>query len=219
MLTPVTLCGRLVSLEPMTINHANALSDAASENRSFYSFTYVPDGLEDAQRYIEIALADSSKNRAMPFVVRHLETDRIVGTTRFLDLEVFTWPPPWPPGVASGPSPTDLVPPTVAEIGSTWYATSFQRTGVNTECKLLMLTHAFDSWKTARVTLKTDARNTPSRSAIQRLGAAFEGIRRAHAPASDGSIRDTAYYSILAEEWPAVRSNLEDRLRKGKSSS
>ncbi len=76
-----------------------------------------------------------------------------------------------------------------------------------------MLTHAFETWKTIRVTLKTDARNLRSRTAIQRLGAVFEGIRRAHVPASDGGIRDTAYFSILAEEWPAVRANLQDRLQ------
>jgi RimJ/RimL family protein N-acetyltransferase len=209
MLMPVTLRGRLVCLEPMTIDHVNDLCSAASEDRSTYAYTYVPNGQEDAKRYIEIALADFSKGRALPFVVRHLDTGRIVGTTRFLDLEVFSWAP----GVG-GSSSTDLTPPTVAEIGSTWYAASFQRTGVNTECKLLMLAHAFDSWNTIRVTLKTDARNIRSRSAIQRLGATFEGIRRAHLPASDGSIRDTAYFSIIAEEWPAVRINLQDRLQK-----
>lgn len=211
MLMPVTLRGHLVCLEPLTIDHVNDLCVTVLEDRSTYTYTYVPNGQEDTKRYIEIALADFSKGRALPFLVRHLDTGRIVGTTRFLDLEVFSWPP----GVASGLSPTDLTPPTVAEIGSTWYAASFQRTGVNTECKLLMLAHAFDSWNTIRVTLKTDARNIRSRSAIQRLGATFEGIRRAHLPASDGSFRDTAYFSIIAEEWPAVRTNLQDRLQKG----
>ncbi|HWL23831.1 MAG TPA: GNAT family protein, partial [Ureibacillus sp.] len=188
MLMPVTLRGRLVCLEPMTIDHVDDLCAVASEDRSTYAYTYVPNGQEDTKHYIEMALADFSKGRALPFVVRHLETGRIVGTTRFLDLEVFSWTPPGSPGVAGGPSPTDLTPPTVAELGSTWYAASFQRTGVNTECKLLMLAHAFDSWNTIRVTLKTDARNIRSRSAIQRLGATFEGIRRAHLPAIDGSI-------------------------------
>jgi N-acetyltransferase len=214
MLTPVTLRSCLVCLEPMTIDHVNDLCAAASEDRSTYTYTNVPDGREDTKRYIDSALTDFSKGLALPFVVRHIHTGRIVGTTRFLDLEVFSWPSPWPPGVANGPSPTDSTPPTVAEIGSTWYAASFQRTGVNTECKLLMLAHAFDSWHTIRVTLKTDARNIRSRSAIQRLGATFEGIRRAHVPASDGGIRDTAYYSILAEEWPAVRTNLQERLQR-----
>ncbi|MFD0681633.1 MULTISPECIES: GNAT family N-acetyltransferase [unclassified Paenibacillus] len=215
MLTPVTLRGCIVCLEPMTIDHVNELCSVALEDRSTYTYTNVPDGQEDTKHYIEGALMSFAKGRALPFVVRHLETNRIVGTTRFLDLEVFSWPPPWPPGVANGPSPTDATPPTVAEIGSTWYASSVQRTGVNTECKLLMLTHAFESWHSIRVTLKTDARNARSRSAIQRLGATFEGVRRAHVPASDGSIRDTAYYSILAEEWPEVRTNLEERLQRG----
>ncbi|WP_276356065.1 GNAT family N-acetyltransferase [Cohnella caldifontis] len=213
MLSSITLRGRLVCLEPMTSDHVHDLCAAASEDRSSYGYTYVPNGLEDTRRYIEIALSDYAKGRAIPFVVRHIETGRLVGSTRFLDLEVFSWPPPWPPGVANGSSPTDSNPPTVAEIGSTWYSASFQRTGVNTECKLLLLTHAFETWKTIRVTLKTDARNLRSRTAIQRLGAVFEGIRRAHVPASDGGIRDTAYFSILAEEWPAVRANLQDRLQ------
>lgn len=213
MLTPVTLRGRLVCLEPMTIAHVDDLCSAASEDRSTYIYTNVPNGQEETKLYIDGALMSFAKGRALPFVVRHIETGRIVGATRFLDLEVFSWPPPWPPGVASGPSPSDAAPPTVAEIGSTWYAPSVQRTGVNTECKLLMLTHAFETWHTTRVTLKTDARNMRSRSAIQRLGAAFEGIRRAHVPASDGGIRDTAYYSILAAEWPEVRNNLLERLK------
>ncbi len=204
MLKPVTLRGKLVSLEPMTVDHVKDLCTAASEDRSTYAYTSVPNGEEDAELYINLALTDYVKGRALPFVVRHNGTGKIVGSTRFLDLEVFTWPP----GVASGSTPTDQAPPTVAEIGSTWYAASVQRTGVNTECKLLMLTHAFETWNTLRVTLKTDARNMRSRTAIQRLGATFEGIRRAHVPASDGSIRDTAYFSILKEEWSVVRENL-----------
>lgn len=103
-------------------------------------------------------------------------------------------------------------PPSVAEIGSTWYAASAQRTGVNAACKLLMLTHAFDVWEILRVTLKTDARNAASRGAIERLGAQYEGVRRAHFPAQDGGIRDTAYYSVIASEWPEVRAGLRRRL-------
>ncbi|SDN06629.1 Protein N-acetyltransferase, RimJ/RimL family [Fictibacillus solisalsi] len=218
MLTPVTLYGSLVCLEPMKIEHIPDLCEAASENRSTYAYTSVPNGIEETKYYIDKALTAYSKGRELPFVVRHIETGRIVGTTRFLDLEAFSWPPPWPPGVGVGALPKDTNPPTVAEIGSTWYAHSVQRTGVNTECKLLMLAHAFNVWHTIRVTLKTDARNARSRSAIQRLGATFEGIRRAHVPANDGSVRDTAYYSILREEWPLVCKNLQERLRRGISS-
>lgn len=215
MLTPVTLYGSLVCLEPMTIEHVHDLCEAASEDRKTYAYTNVPNGIEETKYYIDKALTAYSKGRELPFVVRHIKAGRIVGTTRFLDLEVFSWPPPWPPGVGVGALPTDTDPPTVAEIGSTWYASSVQRTGVNTECKLLMLTHAFNVWHAIRVTLKTDARNVRSRSAIQRLGATFEGIRRAHVPANDGSVRDTAYYSILREEWPLVCKNLQERLQRG----
>lgn len=104
--------------------------------------------------------------------------------------------------------------PQVAEIGSTWYAAAYQRTGVNTECKLLMLRHAFETWRATRVTLKTDARNKASRAAIERLGARFEGVRRAHGPAQDGIVRDTACFSVIAAEWPAVRDRLQRRLSR-----
>ncbi|RDY88974.1 GNAT family N-acetyltransferase [Bacillus amyloliquefaciens] len=199
MLTPVILKGTLVQLEPMKLDHSQALCEAASENRTTYAYSHVPDGIQETKRYIERALSDYGKGLALPFAVRCLKTDRIVGSTRFMDAEVFTRPP-------------DAAP-EVCEIGSTWYASSVQRTGVNTECKLLMLTHAFDVWQAVRVTLKTDVRNQRSRTAILRIGAQFEGIRRAHIPAIDGSLRDTAYYSILREEWPYIRQNLSDRLR------
>lgn len=99
------------------------------------------------------------------------------------------------------------------EIGHTWYAASAQRTACNTETKLLMLTYAFEEWQVARVTLKTDARNARSRAAIERIGGRYEGIRRAHRLATDGTVRDTVYFSIVAAEWPQVRHDLCARLR------
>ncbi|MET0275509.1 MAG: GNAT family protein, partial [Acidimicrobiia bacterium] len=99
-----------------------------------------------------------------------------------------------------------------AEIGSTWLAASAQATPVNTEAKLLLLRHAFDTWRVERVTFKTDARNERSRRAIERIGATFEGVRRAHTIASDGTIRDSAYFSIVRSEWPAIEHELERRL-------
>ena len=99
------------------------------------------------------------------------------------------------------------------DIGATWLAASAQRTRCNTEAKLLMLTHAFDVWRVHRVALKTDERNAASRRAIERLGARFEGVRRADMPGQDGSVRHSAYYSIVLAEWPAVRRRLEDALR------
>jgi RimJ/RimL family protein N-acetyltransferase len=211
VLTPLVLEGRSVRLEPLAPEHADGLARAAAEDRSAYGYTWVPDGPADADRYVQAALVHQAGGRALPWAVRRLDDDRIVGSTRFLDLEVFTWPPPWPPGVAHGPEPSDERPPTAVEIGSTWYAATAQRTGVNAEVKLLQLTYTFETWQALRVTFKTDARNTASRRAIERLGAAFEGVRRAHAPASDGSVRDSAYYSVVASEWPAVRRNLRAR--------
>ena len=114
--------------------------------------------------------------------------------------------PTWPPG-RSGGAPGGAIP-DVAEIGSTWLAASVQRSGVNTEAKRLLLTHAFETWELLRVTLKTDARNIRSRRAIERIGARFEGVRRAHLLATDGSVRDSAYYSIVRAEWPEVRDRL-----------
>jgi RimJ/RimL family protein N-acetyltransferase len=134
---------------------------------------------------------------------------RVVGSTRFLDLD------DWSPDRRVGGPPLGATgTPFTAEIGATWLAASVQRTAVNTEAKLLMLGHAFDTWGTERITFKTDARNARSRAAIERLGAQFEGIRRAHVRASDGGIRDTAYYSIVRAEWPDVRKGLEARFTR-----
>jgi N-acetyltransferase len=214
VLSPFRLEGKVVRLEPLAPEHVPGLAQAAAENRASYGFTWVPDGPEDTDRYVASALAYGATGHAVPFAVRGVADQRIVGATRFLDLAVFTWPPPWPPGVDPGPEPSDDALPSVAEIGSTWYAASAQRTGVNAECKLLMLTHAFEVWNVLRVTLKTDARNRASRGAIERLGARPDGVLRAHSPASDGTIRDTAYYSIVAAEWPQVRDGLLRRLAR-----
>jgi RimJ/RimL family protein N-acetyltransferase len=209
VLTSPTLCGRFVQLEPLAVGHIPGVAAAAAEDRSSFTFSEVPNGLEEVTRYVSHNIDLARSGRQVPFAVRVLATDRIVGATRFMDLEVFGWPPPWPPGVTRGPAPSDDTPPSVAEIGGTWYAASAQRTVVNTECKLLLLSYAFDTWGVLRVTLKTDARNERSRTAILRIGARFEGIRRVHAPAVDGGVRDTAYYSIVAREWPEVHAHLK----------
>jgi RimJ/RimL family protein N-acetyltransferase len=209
VLSSPTLRGRFVQLEPLAGRHIPGLIAAAGEDRTSYHFSEVPDGLEQVTRYVEENVDLALSGRQIPFAVRLLADERIVGATRFMDLEVFQWPPPWPPGVTRGPAPDDDTPPSVTEIGGTWYAASAQRTVVNTECKLLLLAYAFDTWRVLRVTLKTDARNERSRTAILRIGARLEGIRRVHAPAVDGAVRDTAYYSIIASEWPEIRSRLE----------
>ena len=212
MLEPFVLEGAGVRLEPLTAGHAAALAAAAAEEPGSFGYTWVPDGLADAERYVQQALVGRDQGRAVPFAVRRLADQRVVGSTRFLDLDVFAWPSPWPPGVSAGPEPSAGRPPSVAEIGSTWYAPQWQRTHVNTACKLLLLRHAFEEWGAIRVTLKTDARNAGSRAAIERIGGRFEGIRRAHTPATDGTIRDSAYFSVIAAEWPSVRGQLERRL-------
>jgi RimJ/RimL family protein N-acetyltransferase len=211
-LTPVVLIGRFVRLEPLSLDHVEALAAAAAPDRSTFGLTTVPDGVDGARGYVEAALAQQATGRELPFAVRRLADEQIVGSTRFLDLDVFTWPAPSPSVSGAGPLPADDTPPTVAEIGSTWYAASAQRTAVNTEAKLLLLSHAFEVWSALRVSFKTDARNQASRRAIERLGAQFEGIRRAHVPATDGTVRDSAYYSIMQDEWPSVRDRLIARL-------
>jgi RimJ/RimL family protein N-acetyltransferase len=206
VLTPFVLEGRHARLEPLSEDHVPGLAAAAAEDRAGYAYTWVPDGTAEAADYVRSALADHAHGRALPFAVRRLADDRIVGSTRYLDLEVFDASP------AVAPEPSDDRPPSVLEIGNTWYAASAQRTAVNTDVKLHLLGQAFDAWAVLRVTLKTDARNRTSRTAIERLGARFEGIRRVHMRAADGTLRDTAYYSITRDEWPGVRVGLERRL-------
>ncbi len=201
----VTLSGSRVRLEPLAAEHVDALVRAATESRDSYQFTKVPADRPAMAQYVQEARADQAAGAALPFAVRDLACDAVVGSTRFLDLDYWTWPPAWPAG--RGTTRPDEIP-TVAEIGSTWLAASAQRTGCNREAKLLLLSHAFDTWGVLRVTLKTDARNARSRRAIERIGGQLEGIRRAHTRAVDGSVRDSAYYSIIAAEWPAVRAAL-----------
>jgi RimJ/RimL family protein N-acetyltransferase len=209
MPSPVTLTGRGVSLQPLTLEHTADLVRAASESRENYRFTTVPDGEEAMRRYIQSALYDQEIGEGLPFAVFDLVHGRFVGSTRFLNIEY--WPAQGPGTSLRVPS-RDGAAPSAAEIGYTWYGASAQRTHVNTESKFLLLSHAFETWGVHRVSLKTDARNQRSRAAIQRLGAQFDGTRRGDSPAADGGVRDAAYYSILAGEWPQARSALLARL-------
>jgi N-acetyltransferase len=146
--------------------------------------------------------------RALPFATRSRAAGRVIGSTRFGNIEFWVWPADSPHARPDGT-------PDVVEIGWTWLAAEAQRTAVNTEAKLLMLTHAFETWRVRAVKLNTDARNARSRAAIERIGARFDGVLRAHRPASDGGIRDTAAFSLLAEEWPAARAKLHARITEG----
>ena len=205
VVSPVTLEGRWVRLEPLDRGHAAGLLAAASGSRDTYGFTTVPRTAAETTAYIGGALAEQAAGRALPFATIDRARGAVVGCTRLFNIEFWPWP-------AGNPNQRGVDRPDVAEIGWTWLAASAQRTPINTEAKLLMLAHAFDVWRVHRVSLMTDARNQRSRDAILRLGARFDGVLRAARPASDGAIRDTAAFSILEAEWPAVRANLEARL-------
>lgn len=204
-LTPVTLEGRAVRLEPLALEHCGLLLAAARGPRDTYGFTTVPGNEDEMARWAQSALADRAAGRAMPFATVHRATGRVVGTTRFGNIEFW----PWPPGNAlqRGEDRPDVV-----EIGWTWLAADAQHTAVNTEAKLLMLTHAFEAWRVHAVRLQTDSRNERSRNAILRIGARFDGIVRVSRVASDGIIRDTAVYSIVEAEWQDVKARLQARL-------
>lgn len=194
-LEPVTLQGSLVRLEPLRLSHAPALADIAAVDRAGYALTHVPQGEEAMRAYIRQALDQWERGTALPFATLNAASGAVLGSTRFGNAERWDWPE------RTGD-------PDAVEIGWTWLAPFARRSGVNTEAKLLMLAHAFEVWRSRRVQLKTDVRNARSRAAIERLGARFEGVLRAHAPAADGGVRDTALYSIVVSEWPEVKAHL-----------
>ncbi|WNM32198.1 GNAT family N-acetyltransferase [Streptomyces sp. Li-HN-5-11] len=215
MPVPVVLTGRMTRLEPLAPHHAEGLAQAGAEDRTSYAFTPVPHDLEAARGYIDRALAEQAAGRILPFAVVRAADGRVVGSTRFLELDYWQGPLVWPavPGVPYGDPVTAI--PDAAEIGNTWLAAHAQGTGINTEAKLLMLRHAFETWRVRRVAFRADARNLRSCAAIERLGATCEGIRRAHSRGLDGTVRSTAFYSVLDDEWPTVRAIIELRLAAG----
>jgi RimJ/RimL family protein N-acetyltransferase len=193
-----------------TEDHLEPLLAAATEDRASFGYTYVPRDRAAVRRYLDVAAEDLRTHAAVPFATVELRTGRVVGATRFRELEYWNagvWPPRHghvnPSGV-----------PDAAEIGSTWLAPRAHRTGVNVEAKLLMLTHAFETWRVQRVSFKADTRNHRSREAILALGASFEGVRRAHFPASEGGVRDSALFSILSGEWQAAKDRITARLAR-----
>jgi len=191
------LAGPRVRLEPLRHGHVPGLVAAAAGGGDLYRWTVVPRDADHARRYVESALAARDQGTSVPFAVVRAADGAVIGSTRFWDL--VSWP--WPDRKAT---------PDTCEIGHTWLSRDAVRTGVNTEMKRLMLTHAFEMWGVQSVCLHTDARNQRSRAAIQRIGATFEGILRAHRLAAELGPRDSARFSITAAEWPTVRQQLAE---------
>ncbi|WP_428394987.1 GNAT family N-acetyltransferase [Lichenicoccus sp.] len=190
---PVTLCGRHVALVPLSPEHHDGLVAAASDGelwRLWYTSVATPDGM---RADIERRLALQDQGSMLPFTVLDNPHGRIVGMTTYMNID------------QAGPR---------LEIGSTWYARATQRTGLNTEAKLLLLAHAFDHLGCLAVEFRTHVLNHQSRRAIERLGARLDGILRCHQRARNGTIRDSCVYSITTGEWPAVRAHLTWQLEK-----
>jgi N-acetyltransferase len=194
-----TLAGQLVRLEPLGHQHVTGLVAAAAGGADLYRWSGVPQDEAQVRAYVETAIAARDDGTAVPFAVVRAADDTAIGSTRFFDLA--WWP--WPDG-------RDRTGPDTCEIGYTWLSPGSIRTGANTEMKRLMLTHAFEVWQVASVSLHTDARNQRSRQAMERIGARFEGILRAHRLGTDLRPRDSARFSVTAAGWPAVRQHLED---------
>jgi N-acetyltransferase len=197
----LTLTGTHVQLEPLSLDHVHQLVVAANEDRSSYEWTPVPASVAGMTSYVTRLIADAAAGYVVPFAQRRLNDLRVVGCTRFMEIRYW--------------SGRDL--PDEVEIGGTWLAASAQRTPINTEAKLMLLTHAFEVWEVRRLAICTDERNARSREAIIRLGATFEGILRNYRASAVhdelGRSRNTAMHSILDTEWPAIKAKLEERLR------
>ena len=200
----VTLEGEHVRLEPLERRHAAALVEASAADTSLYQWSLVPVGQAAVDKYIDTALAWRDAGTALPFVTVRKSDGKVIGSTRFFELE--RWP--WPEGSAHR-SQHEF---DTGEIGYTWLTASAIRTAANTEAKLLMLTHAFETWKMCSVHFCTDERNERSANAILRTGAKLEGTLRAHRMAADFTPRNTKRFSIVASEWHEVKRKLAKKL-------
>ena len=194
IVTPVTLEGSVVRLEPLRPEHAEVSWEVARENLDeiFRWIPYRMRSVEDFQAVVAKALSEQERGESVPFATVERASGQVIGSTRFMNIDRVN---------------------RHVEIGSTWIATPWQRSAVNTEAKFLMLRHAFEMWQCIRVELKTDALNQRSRNAILRIGAKEEGTLRKHLITWTGRVRDTVYFSILDSEWPEARAKLEDKLR------
>lgn len=191
---PVVLTGQFVRLEPMNEAHVAALAEIGV-GQSFWDFMLYGNmnSVEDMKSWVLDILSRAEKGTDLPFVAVHLASGRVAGATRYLNIM---------------PKDRGL------EVGGTWYGLDFQRTAVNTECKYLLLQHAFETLGCIRVQLKTDLRNERSQKAIERIGAVKEGVLRNHMILPDGRFRHSVFYSILDSEWPNVKKRLEEMLQR-----
>lgn len=192
---PITLTGQKVRLEPLCPAHTPALYEAIKDAPNLWQYIFVrqPRSLEEMEQWTDQALQDQAQGTSLPFVTVDLASGSIVGSTRYLRIEA---------------QHRGL------EIGWTWLTPSTQRTGINTECKYLLLRHAFEQLHAIRVQLNTHYLNIQSQRAIERLGAVKEGILRNNRIMPDGSYRHSVYYSIIEDEWPQVKAGLEAKMRR-----
>ena len=197
----VVLQSRYVRLEPLEFSHVDELVTASAVDPSLYRWSPIPQGKDQATKYIETALAWKEAGTALPFAIIRRKDEAVIGSTRFWNIEYWSWPQGHPLHARATPD--------ACEIGYTWLTSSAIRTAANTESKLLMLTHAFEIWQVLRVCFHTDVRNERSRAALTRIGSQFEGILRSHRMAADFIPRDSARFSILVSEWPSVKERLQ----------
>ena len=192
--SPIILQGRYVRLEPMNEAHIPGLTEIGVGQDFWHFMLYGDMKTEtDMRNWVLDIMKRAERGTDMPFTAIHLGSGRVAGATRYLNIM---------------PADRGL------EIGGTWYGMDFQRTAINTECKYLLMLHAFESLGAIRVQLKTDSRNERSQKAIERIGAKKEGILRNHMILPDGYIRHSVFYSILDSEWPVVKANLEELMKK-----
>ncbi len=192
--SPTTFVGKHVRLEPLSEAHVAGLAEIGV-GQDFWKFMLYGDMKteEDMRRWVKDMLARQARGTDLPFAAIDLASGRVAGATRYLNID--------PPNRG-------------LEIGGTWYGLEFQRTAVNTECKYLLLKHAFETLGCIRVQLKTDSLNVRSQRAIERIGAKKEGVLRNHLILSDGRYRDSVFYSIIASEWAEVKRRLEEMLAR-----
>jgi RimJ/RimL family protein N-acetyltransferase len=187
-INPILLTGKVVRLVPLSPEHVLDLADAGRDEDIWRFMRYGPiDNKEKMSSFVDYLLMLQERNTDLPFAVIHVNSGRAIGMTRYMGIE---------------PANRSL------EIGGTWYSRDYQHTAVNTECKFLLLQHAYEELDCIRVQFKADVRNERSQRALKRIGAIKEGVLRDHMILPDGSVRSSIYYSILAREWPAVKQRL-----------